>query len=314
VIVAFWLSGDDSRAGSDDGPATLAPTPAQPEAGSTEPPSRALARFYDQGVEWAFCEGSDSYECATVTVPLDYRRPRGETIELALLKDPAADPDARLGTLVVNPGGPGVPGTSYAAQAGLAFTDPVLDHYDVVGFDPRGVGESSPIDCLPDDELDAYVASDPAPDNAAEQEEYLQWLGDFGTGCNQESGAVAAHVSTVEAARDMDIIRAALGESTLDYFGASYGTKLGATYADLFPDKVGRFVLDAGVDLSITKVEDARERPAGSRWRCGPTSRTASTPVTPASSATPSTKASPGSRTSWRRSTTSRCRRRRGGT
>ena len=108
------------------------------------------------------------------TVPLDYARPGGRTIELALLKVPAAEPEQRLGSLVVNPGGPGAPGTDYAAQAGLAFRDPLPDHFDIVGFDPRGTGDSGPVDCLSDGDLDDYVAADPAPDTAAERADYVR--------------------------------------------------------------------------------------------------------------------------------------------
>jgi pimeloyl-ACP methyl ester carboxylesterase len=253
VAVALALRGDDSTGGpsTTDNPTSLAPTPAQPEPGATTPPSPELARFYEQGVEWSFCEETGASECATVTVPLDYRKPGGRTIELALLKDPAAEPDQRLGSLLVNPGGPGAPGTDFAAQAALVFNDPILDRYDVVGFDPRGTGDSSAVDCLSDEELDQYIAEDPSPDTAAEESTYLDWVDRFGAGCAEKSGAVAAHVSTVEAARDMDIIRAALGESRMDYYGASYGTKLGSTYAELFPAEVGRFVLDGGVDPTV---------------------------------------------------------------
>ena len=265
VAVAVWLSGDGSggTSGQPDGPAALAPTPAEPEPGSTKPPSRALKRFYGQGIVWSHCDGSESLECATVTVPLDYGDPRGSTIDLALVKDPAADPDRRRGTLLVNPGGPGAPATTMAAQAPLYLGDPVLDRYDVVGVDPRGVGDSSPVDCLTDEDLDAYIATDPAPDTAEEKATLLDWVDDFGGGCAEKSGALAAHVSTVEAARDMDVVRAALGESQLDYYGASYGTQLGATYAELFPAEVGRFVLDGGVDPTIDKRSESLQQAAG---------------------------------------------------
>lgn len=229
--------------------ATASPTP---EAGATEPPDPALAEFYSQEPTWEPC---GDHECATLTVPLDYADPEGETIDLALLRVAAADPAARVGSLVVNPGGPGAPGTSYAAQAGAVFRQPLLDAYDVVGFDPRGTGESAPVDCLTDAELDDYVAEDPSPDTAAERDAYLGWVETIGEGCAERSGDLAAHVTTVEAARDMDVLRAALGEAELDYFGASYGTKLGATYADLFPERVGRFVLDGAIDPTLTTRE-----------------------------------------------------------
>ncbi len=115
-------------------------------AEADEPPSPDLARFYSQDVEWTSCEGAS--ECATLEVPLDYDDPGGTTIDLAVLRAPADDPEQRVGSLVVNPGGPGQLGTDFAAQSDLAFGDPLLESFDIVGFDPRGVGDSAPVDCL----------------------------------------------------------------------------------------------------------------------------------------------------------------------
>ncbi|CAI9400784.1 alpha/beta hydrolase [Nocardioides sp. T2.26MG-1] len=249
--------------GDQPGPAprTDAPT-TRPDPGATEPPSPALAEFYSQTLAWSVCPDDEAL-CTTLTVPLDYRHPDGETIDLAVLKVPASDPDRRIGSMVVNPGGPGAPGTDYAASAATVFRDPLLEVYDVVGFDPRGTGDSDPVDCLTDEQLDDYIATDPDPDTPEEAAAYEGWVDELGKGCAERSGALAAHVTTVEAARDMDVLRAALGESTMTYFGASYGTKLGATYADLFPDKVGRLVLDGAVDLSISSRELSLEQAQG---------------------------------------------------
>jgi pimeloyl-ACP methyl ester carboxylesterase len=237
--------------GSGDDAAQPHTSAGDPDA--TQAPSPALARYYSQELDWKSCRDGDF--CSTLTVPLDYHEPAGQTIDLALLMVPAADRDQRAGALVVNPGGPGAPGTDYAANAAAVFRKPITDAYDVVGFDPRGTGASAPVDCLTDDELDAYLAEDPDPDTDAERAEYDHWVDALGAGCAQRSGEVAGHVTTVEAARDMDVLRAALGETELDYFGASYGTKLGATYADLFPDRVGRFVLDGALDPELSARE-----------------------------------------------------------
>ena len=258
AVVLALLAGSDSSGSSSTSQAVSTTTP---EPSATRPPTRGLARFYSQQLDWSSCQGG--FLCSTLTVPLDYRHPDGRTIDLALLKVPASDPGSRIGSLVVNPGGPGAPGTQYAAQAAQVFRQPLLDRFDIVGFDPRGTGASDPVDCLSDSQLDADIAMDPDPDNAAERATYLRFVQELGRGCVQRSGALAAHISTVEAARDMDVLRAALGESTMTYFGASYGTKLGATYADLFPDKVGRMVLDGAVDLSIGPRELALEQAAG---------------------------------------------------
>ena len=184
-------------AGQDDTPASTpraVPT-TTPEPSATEPPSRGLARYYSQELDWSSCRGD--FLCATLTVPLDYRHPDGDTLDLALLKVPASDPGARIGSLVVNPGGPGAPGTDYAAQAAQVFGQPILDRYDVVGFDPRGTGGSDPVDCLSDDQLDAYIAMDPDPDTPAERRSYLGWVRTLGRGCVERSGDLAAHVTTV---------------------------------------------------------------------------------------------------------------------
>ena len=131
----------------------------------------------------------------------------------------------------------------------------VRARYDLVFVDPRGVGESSPLDCLSDRDLDAALASDPTPDDAAEIAAYRTGSADFGAGCRQKSGDLSAHVSTEEAARDFDIVRGLLGAKTFDFFGGSYGSQLGATYAALFPTNVGRMVLDGGIDISLTGPE-----------------------------------------------------------
>jgi pimeloyl-ACP methyl ester carboxylesterase len=268
VVVALLVTAGGFAAlvalGSADRPGTSDPVVAvstPPAPGATRAPRPALARFYAQRLDWQPCQ--DSFLCATLTVPLDYRRPGGETLELALLQEPAQDPRNRIGSLVVNPGGPGVPGTSYAAAAARAFGTPLRDRFDIVGFDPRGTGGSDPVDCLSDAELDDYVAADPDPDTAAEELAYRDAVTAFGAGCVERSGALASHISTIEAARDLDVLRAALGESRLTYLGASYGTELGATYADLFPRKAGRLVLDGAVDLSLDFRETALEQAAG---------------------------------------------------
>jgi pimeloyl-ACP methyl ester carboxylesterase len=254
AAVVTTVGGDQVLGGSGT---TTSPGPTGPP---DEPPSPELARFYSQELEWSPCESS---ECATLEVPLDYDDPGGRTIDLALLRVPATDPDHRIGSLVVNPGGPGQSGTDFAAQADLAFGDPVLERYDIVGFDPRGVGESAPVDCMSDSQLDELVAADPDPDTAPERREFARLSQALVTGCTKRSGSLASHVSTIEASRDMDVLRAAMGDSTLDYFGASYGTELGATYAELFPERVGRFVLDGAIDPSLDFRELALGQAAG---------------------------------------------------
>ena len=232
---------------------TLSPSPVEAPDASETTPAADLDRYYTQKVSWQSCR--DDKLCATIEVPLDYARPGGEAIELSLLKVPAASKRQRVGSLLVNPGGPGGSGVGYAAQAPAYFGSELLQAFDIVGFDPRGVGESTPVQCLTDAELDAFVAADPDPDTAQEIERGDQLLADFGAGCVHRSGDLAAHVSTLKAAKDIDIIRSVVGDEKLTYFGASYGTFLGASYAELFPERVGRMVLDGAIDPSLSTEE-----------------------------------------------------------
>jgi pimeloyl-ACP methyl ester carboxylesterase len=263
AVTAFAAVGLAIRGAMPEAP-TARPTPSPttpPPASVTEAPEADLSDFYSQRIDWAPCASNGDHDCGTLTVPVDYADPQGETLDLALLRVPAGG--ARVGSLVVNPGGPGAPGTSYAAAGARVFREPLLRAFDVVGFDPRGVGRSDPVDCLSDAELDTYLAGDPTPDTAAERADYTSSVLSLGPSCVDRSGPVLGHVTTIEAARDMDVLRSALGEETLSYFGASYGTKLGATYAELFPEQVGRFVLDGAVDLSLAPQSMALQQAEG---------------------------------------------------
>jgi len=260
-VAGALVGGDDD---GDDAPRSerRPSTPAEPADPSvTEPPSPELAPYYSQELDWTECKGDK--ECATLTVPIDYRDPDAGDIELALLRAPAEDPDARIGSLVVNPGGPGAPGTKTAEDATSYFREPLRRSYDIVGFDPRGTGKSDPVDCVSDEELDEFISADPAPDDPGEGKAFADQLADFFQGCVDHSDALIGHVSTNEAARDMDVLRAALGEETLDYFGFSYGTRLGATYAELFPAKVGRFVLDGATDPALSVRQSVLNQAGG---------------------------------------------------
>ena len=243
-------SGGETRA--DPGPA---PVP-------TDVPT-ALHKYYEQRLHWEKCSESGSFECAILRVPLDYAHPGGRSIQLAVLRVPAKNPRKRLGSLVVNPGGPGGSGIEYAAAAPFVINRPVLERYDIVGFDPRGVGKSTPVECVSDKEMDAYLAADGSPDNAGERDDLLRIAREFAAGCKERSGSLLRHVSTVDAARDMDVLRSALGDKELTYLGKSYGTFLGATYAGLFPKRAGRLVLDGAIDPTLTAHDLGLEQAKG---------------------------------------------------
>jgi pimeloyl-ACP methyl ester carboxylesterase len=239
------------------------PVPVAPRAGTPpadQPPDPALATFYSQRLDWRACGRG---ACTTLTVPLDYAHPDGETIGIHVERRPADDQDRVVGSLLVNPGGPGAAGSDVASNATAYFGDPLLRYYDVIGFDPRGTGQSDPVDCLSDADLDTYLAADPEPDTPTEEQEYVAESRSMGRGCAALSGALASHISTEEAARDMDVLRAALGDAVTSYLGFSYGTELGATYATLFPDRVARVVLDGAVDPTLDTTQASRTQAKG---------------------------------------------------
>jgi pimeloyl-ACP methyl ester carboxylesterase len=254
---AWWvLSGDDDP--ETERSASSQPAPPEPE-GELPAAPEGLAAFYDQELTWEECGNS---ECTDLTVPLDYAEPDGETIELAVLRLPARDRENRVGQLVVNPGGPGASGVEIAEVGALVLGTDLSRSYDTVGFDPRGVGESEPITCSTE-ALDEFLAFDASPDDQAEVEQGAALTQALGEDCVKESGVITEHASTVETVRDMDVLRAALGEPELDYLGFSYGTKLGSTYAELFPDNVGRMVLDGAVGPDIDIRENALGQATG---------------------------------------------------
>lgn len=249
---------DGGTGGGTDGPPSGAPpaedasSPSAPEPGAVP---AGLEEYYAQQLQWQGCEQDrGEFECATVSTPLDYADPGGEDIELALVR-PAAAGD---GTphLLLNPGGPGVSGVDMVVE-GLDYvvSAEVQEHYTVVGFDPRGVSRSTPVTCLTDEEMDEAREGrvDPATD------EGLQQLRDsaleFADACDEHTGEILGHVDTESAARDMDLLRAVVGDERLNYLGFSYGTDLGATYAGLFPQNVGRMVLDGAMDPSLSESE-----------------------------------------------------------
>ncbi|MDU0348584.1 alpha/beta hydrolase [Actinomyces sp. MRS3W] len=245
---------------------------ATPAAAVTAAPiPQGLESFYTQDVDWEECEGDADYQCAMVKVPLDYDDPTGQAIDLSLKKSPATDTN-KIGTLFVNPGGPGGSGVELVGQGADAFSDDLRAHFDIIGFDPRGVGESTPLVCLSEEEINDAVESrvagedeggsgDASPSNDDEEEaaaESAQASIAFGeelaASCEANSPVpgIIDHMDTGSVARDLDVLRGLAGDPQLYYFGTSYGTYLGARYADMFPANVARMVLDSAQDPSLT--------------------------------------------------------------
>lgn len=200
-------------------------------------------------LDWTDC--GDGFLCATATVPLDHARQRGATIELALIKSPAVDPANRLGTLFLNPGGPGGSGVDFVRSAPPAAF-PAVSRYDVVGFDPRGVGASRPaIDCGVDQEREGLFAQPFLFPDTLDEADWVRRSAAFTARCVARNARILPYVSTADVARDLDLLRQAVGDERLTYLGLSYGTLLGATYASLFPASTGRMVLDGAFDAQL---------------------------------------------------------------
>ncbi|MDJ0343885.1 alpha/beta hydrolase [Streptomyces sp. H10-C2] len=261
ALGAAGCSGGDSKAA--DG------KPSSPAAGTgaTGTPSAGLpvalpGSLTGQKLRWERCAaptvaqgagekapGSD-WECSTLKAPLDYTKPDGPTLGLAMIRAKAKGGGPRIGSLVFNFGGPGGSGVATLPSFAKEY-DKLRSRYDLVSFDPRGVGESQGVKCLDDKATDASHTLDATPDTPAEVQAQQADTRRFIAACVKNSSAVLAHVDTISAARDMDLMRQVLGDEKLHYFGISYGTELGGVYAHLFPQKVGRAVLDAVVDPTL---------------------------------------------------------------
>lgn len=227
----------------------------------------------DQKLSWKKCPEQDSdgpvagilepmpdgtdWQCASLKAPMDYAEPDGDTLDIALVRAPTSASDSqRIGSLVFNFGGPGGSGVSTLPASGAEFAE-LHKRFDLVSFDPRGVGRSAGVECLSDKQLDDYHQEAKIPANEAEGRQAFKDQERYAEACAENSGAVLPYLTTQYTARDMDLMREVLGDDELYYFGISYGTELGAVYASLFPDRVGRAVLDAVVDPSQTPAESS---------------------------------------------------------
>ena len=220
---------------------------------ATEPePLSTLSQYETQQLKWRDCYGN--YQCSYMLVPIDYADLSLGAFSLSLLRFQALDQDRRIGSLVVNPGGPGASGVDYAYNAENIVSPEILERFDIVGFDPRGVGESAAIKCLSDAETDASFAADPKPDDQAEFALFISDARDYYAKCAENTKHLTEY-STLNSARDLEILRAVLGDEKLNFLGKSYGTYLGTLFAKLFPKSVGRFVLDGAVDPNTSNRE-----------------------------------------------------------
>lgn len=214
-----------------------------------------LEDYYTQDVDWSEC--GDGFECAMIEVPLDYENPDDRAIELSVVRH-LAEGKNRVGSLITNPGGPGGSGIGLVRDSfDYVFGSELIDNFDIVGFDPRGVGESTPVTCLDGDDMDAYNYD--IPPGKRGSDEWYEFRDaaaeDFAKACEENSDGILEFITTENSARDIDVLRGVLGDEELYYLGFSYGTFLGATYAELFPDQVGRLVLDGAMDPTVRGSE-----------------------------------------------------------
>jgi pimeloyl-ACP methyl ester carboxylesterase len=195
-------------------------------------------------LRWRSC--GRLFQCATATVPLDYNQPHGAMITLSMIRLPAADPAHRIGSLFVNFGGPGTAGVGGLRSLGSAYPEVLRQRFDLVGFDPRGVGSSTHVRCTSDAAAAELVGSPVRPE---QQAQFFASSAALGHSCAAASGELLAHTSSANTARDLELLRQAVGDDSLSFLGYSYGTYVGASYANLFPDRTRAMVFDGALDL-----------------------------------------------------------------
>ena len=256
--------------------ATIYAVPSSAGAATTAPSASGTGSAAVPKLHWGSCaaegEGLGAFQCATAMVPLDYDKPKGRQITLALARLPASDPSHKIGSLFLNPGGPGGSGVDFLFGAGpFLYSDEVRARFDLVGFDPRGIIRSTPLRCYDTfDEAIADLAPMPFPYTREEERVWIRSDRAVARACAEHAGPILDHMSTANVARDMDLLRRAVGDAKLTYAGYSYGTYLGSTYANLFPTKVRALVVDGVLDpvaWSTGRGDQARTLPFSNRLR-----------------------------------------------
>ncbi|MFI6703821.1 alpha/beta hydrolase [Streptomyces sp. NPDC050509] len=224
----------------------VTPSTASSSTASSSAAKSALDRYVTQKPQWKRClaDVPAEFECATIKVPLDYRAPGGKRIDLAISRIRSTAPDKRHGVLLSNPGGPGGQGLYMPMGMQERLPESARQKYDLIGFDPRGVGKSSPVSCDLEPEEENWLR--PYKEETFDKD--VAWARDVANKCKEKAGDTLPHITTRNTARDMDLLRAILGEKKISYVGYSYGTYLGSVYTQLFPDRADRFVLDSAID------------------------------------------------------------------
>ena len=231
---------------------------------TVENPLNTTTDFVVNPIEWKPCDGSTSteVECGNIEVPFDYADPEQGSFVLYVKKHNAANPAERIGSMMVNPGGPGFGGSSLADDAEYYFSQDLIDHFDIIAWDPRGTGESTQaVDCV--NTFDEYFALDSPPETPDEKQALIDASQAFNDKCGENSGTILPYISTKASAQDINSLRLALGEEKISYFGFSYGSELGTTWATMFPETVRAIVVDGAVDPNASSTEEGMNQAKG---------------------------------------------------
>ena len=220
--------------------------------------------FVVNAIEWKACDGNTSaqVECGNIEVPFDYADPEQGSFVLNIRKHNAASPADRIGSMMVNPGGPGFGGSSLADDAQYYFSQDLIDHFDIIAWDPRGTGETTPaVNCV--DTFDEYFGLDSPPETPEEKQALIDASQAFNDKCAENSGTILPYISTKASAQDINSLRLALGEEKVSYFGFSYGSELGTTWATMFPETVRAIVVDGAVDPNASSTQEGLNQAKG---------------------------------------------------
>ena len=231
---------------------------------TTTNPLDTTTEFVVNPIDWKACDGSTSteVECGSIEVPFDYTDPEQGSFVLFVKKHNAASPADRIGSMMVNPGGPGFGGSSLADDAQYYFSQDLIDHFDIIAWDPRGTGESTPaVNCV--DTFDEYFGLDSPPETPEEKQALIDASQAFNDKCAENSGTILPYISTKASAQDINSLRLALGEEKVSYFGFSYGSELGTTWATMFPETVRAIVVDGAVDPNASSVQEGMNQAKG---------------------------------------------------
>jgi len=227
-------------------------------------PLDTTTAFVVNPIEWTACDGSTSteVECGNIEVPFDYANPDQGSFVLYVKRHNATNPADRVGSMMVNPGGPGFGGSSLADDAQYYFSQDIIDHFDIIAWDPRGTGESTPsVNCV--DTFDEYFGLDSPPETPDEKQALIDASQAFNDKCEEKSGTILPYISTKASAQDINSLRLALGEEKVSFFGFSYGSELGTTWATMFPETVRAIVVDGAVDPNASSIQEGMNQAKG---------------------------------------------------